>query len=104
MLIIPGLRKWISWRTLRGVKNETAGLAKLVGRVLRLVPPAPRRWLLRHREALKFLIVGGTFERMAGHRVWHPTQADYDMVGDWGGHANVLLLLNELITTSASGT
>ncbi len=32
--------------------------------------------------------VGGTFEtEMNGTRVWHPTQADRDRDGDWGGHA-----------------
>lgn len=32
--------------------------------------------------------VGGTFESaMRGSRIWHPTRSDYDMRGDWGGHA-----------------
>lgn len=35
--------------------------------------------------------VGGTFERMNGARVWHPTRADYDMRGDWGGHAMAVI-------------
>jgi putative flippase GtrA len=34
--------------------------AAVVGGVLRLLPDPVRAWLLRHREVLKFLIVGGT--------------------------------------------
>ena len=36
--------------------------------------------------------VGGTFQSaMRGQRVWHPTQADYDSKGDWGGHAMAVI-------------
>jgi hypothetical protein len=35
--------------------------------------------------------VGGTFMRLEGARVWHPTQADYAEVGGWGGHAMAVI-------------
>lgn len=35
--------------------------------------------------------VGGTFETLTGKSVWHPTQDDYDEVGEWGGHAMAVL-------------
>jgi C1A family cysteine protease len=36
--------------------------------------------------------VGGTFQtEMEGTKVWHPTQADYNKEGEWGGHAMAII-------------
>jgi len=46
--------------------------------------------------------VGGTFQSaMRGQRVWHPTQADYDSKGDWGGHAMAVIGYDDSIEGGA---
>lgn len=46
--------------------------------------------------------VGGTFETaMRGKRVWHPTRADYDRRGDWGGHAMAVIGYDEAVDGGA---
>jgi hypothetical protein len=46
--------------------------------------------------------VGGSFEhKMDGQKVWHPTKADYDFVGDWGGHAMSIIGYDDTVEGGA---
>jgi hypothetical protein len=87
----------------RASQYRIAGYARLTegSEDQRTNPLALKQHLAQGGPVVVGMKVGGTFESLHGQRVWHPTRADWNFEGTWGGHAMAVIGYDDTVEGGA---